>query len=141
MALFPCVHQAFCFLIAAGLLSKTKGDVLTISAIFRAMNMVLDPAHPDNLRSPSAFLISDGDVRCAWNFIHLTTRQRIAFENDSTMTRICGEVLGWTLPEASDDESDDEDEASDGEDDLVSVMLDLDAASARLRSSSSERSA
>lgn len=109
--------------LCAGILSKAKGEVLQICAIFRAMNLVLDNSYPENLSDPAAFLIHEGDVRQAWNFVNLTTRQRIAFENDRQVTKICSEVLGWKHYRADEDE--DEDNFSDedaGGDELVRAL-------------------
>jgi hypothetical protein len=114
---FHCL--TFCLLTFSGLLSKSKGEVLTIAGINRAMSLVLSDDYPNNLGAEDAFQISKDDAKCAWNYVNLTTRQRIYFENDPVVIRLCSEMLGWNLPTI--DEEQDSDSASkiDDEDDMV----------------------
>jgi hypothetical protein len=99
------------------LLSKTKGEVLSIAGINRAMSLVLSDSYPQNLSAEDAFQISKDDVKCAWNYVNLTTRQRVYFENDPVVTKLCGEVLGWNLP--SNDKDQDFDSSSEDKGDEV----------------------
>ncbi|GAQ92740.1 hypothetical protein KFL_011160020 [Klebsormidium nitens] len=100
----------------AGIISKTKGEVLQISAIFRAMSLVLEPSYLTQGEQPESLLITEDDVRQAWNFVNLTTRQRIEFENDKEVIKVCSKVLGWKplgLRVEEDEEEDDDDEEDD----------------------------
>lgn len=81
------------------------------------MSLVLSDSYPENLSADDAFQISEDDVKCAWNYVNLTTRQRVYFENDPVVTRLCGEVLGWNLP--SNDEDRDFDSSSEDEEEEV----------------------
>ncbi|GAQ84426.1 hypothetical protein KFL_001880190 [Klebsormidium nitens] len=117
----------------AGIISKAKGEVLQISAIFRAMNLVLDPSYPALLDHPEAFLITDEDVRQAWNFVNLTTRQRIEFENDQDVIKVCSKVLGWKqLGYPDEDANEDDDEDLEEEDDVANELTPLDQKARRL---------
>ncbi|GAQ80642.1 hypothetical protein KFL_000580370 [Klebsormidium nitens] len=99
----------------AGLIAKTKGEALQTAAIFHVLELVSDPTYPENLVFPDAVLeVSEDSVRYAWNYVNLTTKQRVYFENDSAVTKVCSEVLKWDLPGTKDDDADDSDsEASD----------------------------
>lgn len=87
------------------------------------MNLVLDPAYEELIEDPTSFLITEDDVRHAWNFVNLTTRQRIAFENDKEVNKVCSRVLGWKRLGLQEDEDEDEDysDDEDNKDELVSA--------------------
>ncbi|GAQ93068.1 hypothetical protein KFL_012810020 [Klebsormidium nitens] len=114
----------------AGIISKAKGEVLQISAIFRAMSLVLDPSYQSLVEQPESFLITEEDVRQAWSFVNLTTRQRIEFENDQEVIKVCSKVLGWKQLGHRDEE--DEEEDNDDADHPTDEMNDLDRRARRM---------
>jgi hypothetical protein len=83
-----------------------------MAGIYRAINLVLADDYPDNLSHEDAFEVTADDVKCAWNNVNLSTFQRIAFEGDKLVNKVCMDIMGWKIQagEDSDDEETDEDE-------------------------------
>lgn len=97
----------------AGFLAKAKGELLSVSATFHAMDVVTDPEFKNKLELGSTFFITEDAVDRAWNYLLLLIKQRVWFENCPIVTKLTSQVMDWGTPYRSGDSEEGQAEAAD----------------------------
>lgn len=87
----------------AGFLAKAKGELLSLSATFHALDVVSDPKFKDIMELESTFHISEDAVNRAWKYLLVLIKQRVWFENCPIVTKLTSQVMEWGTPSVSGD--------------------------------------
>lgn len=95
---------------SAAQFAKAKTEAMSISPIFHAVAVMSDVHYPANSTAGTMYEINEQAVVRAWSFVNLLTKQRIYVENESCVTKLAGQILGWSIPGVSEEEDDPEKE-------------------------------